>query len=108
MNTTTTSDFFRAGYCKSPNNIHNLPGDGWYAQGPGKPQPIRSQEIRMIDGKLSVWATKYYNRPDGSGFMFSISGIVAEFENIEEMQAWCLINGMTSEPGLPAGIWGWD
>ena len=74
MNTITTSELFNAGYCKAPNNIHSLPGDRWYAQGPGLPEPKKDQELRLINGHLSIWTTKYYERPDRSGFVFPISG----------------------------------
>jgi hypothetical protein len=94
------------GYVIAVNNIHSLPGEGWYAAGSGKPTAKFGEEIRLIDGQLSVWKTKYYKRPDGSGFIFPISGIVEEFSDFEEMVQYLKMNGRISEPGLPAYLWG--
>lgn len=103
----TNEIMLAAGYCASPNNIHGLPGREWYAMGPGLPTVKHGQEIRVIDGSLSVWTTKYYDRPDNT-FKFHISGIVETFDSLQSLIHWCKANGRTSEPGLPAGMWGWD
>jgi hypothetical protein len=104
---TTQQQLLSAGYVKSPNNIHSLPGDGWYASGPGKVTVKFGEEIRLVSGKLQIWTTKYYQRPDNT-FIFPISGIVAEPANLGDMLMYCAQNGRISEPGLPAGYWGWD
>jgi len=103
---TTNEMMFAAGYCKSPNNIWGLPGNEWYAMSSGVPTVSHSEEIRLIDGKIEIWTTKYYNRPDGSGFNFHISGIVEHIEDLQALKNYCLNNGRISEPGLPAFMWG--
>lgn len=107
---TTSEIMLSAGFVKSPNNIHSLPGDEWYACGPGKVTVKIGEELRVIDGKVSIWTTKYYDRPDGSGFMFHISGIVAEFEGLDKLLEHCSVHGRISTGGIgPSSVYNmWD
>ena len=102
---TTSPEMLKNGFFASPNNIHSLPGQEWYAGSRGIPTVKFGQEIRLIDGNLSIWTTKYYQRPDNT-FMFSISGIVAELDSFDSLIDYCKANGRISEPGLPAYLWG--
>lgn len=95
-------DMLNAGYVAGPNNINSLPGQEWYPSGMGILQPISGHEIRLIDRHISIWTTKYYQRPDNC-FMFSISGIVIEFDSIEDMTSYLKINGNASEGGVNYG-----
>lgn len=89
-----------AGFNAAPNNIHSLPGREWYASGPNIATVKHAEEIRVIDGHLSVWTTKYYQRPDNT-FNFHISGVVAEIDSMEGLKKYCQDNGRVSGPGLP-------
>jgi len=102
----TSEMLLSIGYNASPNNIHSLPGNEWSAGSAGMARTKHNEEIRLIDGKLSVWTTKYYQRPD-STFMFSISGIVTELDSIEEMLSYCNNSG-TKTVALPAYCNSWD
>lgn len=103
---TTNEMMFKAGYCKAPNNIWGLPGNEWYAMGPNTPTVKHNEEIRLIDGEISIWTTRYYERPDGSHFMFHISGVVEHISTLEDLKQYCLEHGRISEPGLSAYMWG--
>lgn len=105
----TNLDLRSAGFAAAPNNIHSLPGQGWYACGPAIPTVGFSQEIRLIDGALSVWTTKYYKRPD-STFNFSISGIVTELSSLEDLRNYCDSFGRLSQGGIgPSNVYNvWD
>lgn len=97
-----------AGYHFSPNNIYSLPGRGFYATQTGVPTVNYSNDARLSnEGKIEVWKTKLYNRPKGCGnFKFSISGIVATFDTLNDFQSWCEKYGMKAEKGLPSEIMG--
>lgn len=107
MTTITSEMLLSINYAASPNNIHGLPGSEWNGASAGMACTKHSEHIRLIDGKLSIWTTKYYKRPDGSGFMFSISGIVTELSNIDEMIAYCNKSGKKTA-ALPAYANSWD
>lgn len=113
---TVEEQLLEAGYAASPNNIHNLPGTGWYAAGPGKPTTRIWEEIRTSDNRIYIFKTDFFRTLTDKGKYTHT--IIDSFDNdppwfagvkqesaIEKMTNWLKENGRISEPGLPPYIW---
>jgi len=98
----------RAGYARSPNNIHSLPGSLWYAGGPGLPEPKGIMDELLVgnDGSLQIVQSKFEGVPYVCGKY--VHKTIASFDSVPGMIEWLKVNGKVSKPGLPAFSNSWD
>lgn len=86
-----------AGYVRSPN------GNGlrWYAAGPGIPELVHPMELEIrADGDPPYVVTcAVYGKP-----LERVD--VLKFATMAEFLEWCKRHGRTSEPGMPAFMYG--
>ena len=99
-------DLVGAGYVRSSNNIHSLPGSLWYASGPGLPSPSSSEEIQVVEGAINILLPKFVGIPYVKGH-FEMQ-TMATFTTVSDMQEWLRANRELSQPGLPAFSNSWD
>lgn len=95
------------GYVRCPNNIYSMPGQFWYAGGPGLPEPSGlNDEIYVHEDKVSILRHRFVGVPYVKGHYEHDT--VAEFNSAAELAEWCKVNGRISLPGLPAFSNSWD
>ncbi|MFP3637580.1 hypothetical protein [Paraburkholderia sp. SIMBA_054] len=102
------ADLRKHGYCRSPNNIHSLPGTTWYAGGPGIPEPPQHGfvDVYLHESQLSIIKHRFVGVPYVRGRYEQDT--VARFDTVDEFIEWCKVNGELSKPGLPAFSNSWD
>ena len=55
-------DMLKNGYVCSPNNIHSLPGDIMYANGPGCPQYPSSHQVQVLPDRIRVFTNRFFGQ----------------------------------------------
>lgn len=90
-------EIFERGYVRSPNNIWGLPGDEWYPRGPGLPEAVEGQRVRIFHDQAHV-CLDVPNKLE----------VVRSFDKIADLIEWLKANGRISGPGAPAFANGFD
>ena len=98
------SDLQAAGWVKSPNNIHSLPGSLWYA-GSGNIKSLPgAQEAQVTSDRIRVFYAEFFGT-HYSKCSYWDTRTVAVFDNATDFLAWVNQVGQYKQ-SLPAGYHG--
>jgi len=94
------ADLLKAGWVKSPNNIHGLQGSTWYSSGPDKKCLPYPQEAQVLSDRIRVFTTKFFGT-HYTKLSFTDTVTVAVFDSVEAFLAWVEVVGVPKPPPGP-------